>query len=274
MNSAALVTFVVATAGRPEWLSVALQSIQLSAAAANATPSTRIVVVDDGAPGTATREVCASLGVIYVRNPCPDGRHDPSAARVLGLEYVEGLYFGFFDDDDVMLPRFVPLHLTRIREGHDVAYSTFWVVDDDLRPVRKHDQLPVRLGDLLADHNMVNDHCLMRTNTCADVWDATLEKAMPFGAWLELAYRGRSFAPLGEPTYLYRRHSDNMSSSAANEPRMAELRAQLMKRYRELVVVRDGRLPRRSARLALHQMVPNRVKVAARSALQIGKRSR
>jgi len=271
MSSAALLTFVVATAGRPEWLSVALRSIQLSAAVANATPSTRIVVVDDGAPGTATQEVCAALGVTYVRNPCPDGRHDPSAARVLGLGYVDGPYFGFFDDDDVMLPRFVPLHLTRIQEGHDVAYSTFWVTDEDLRPVRKHPQLPVCLGDLLADHNMVNDHCLMRMETCADVWDSTLEKAMPFGAWLELAYRGRSFSQLGEPTYLYRRHSDNMSSSAVTEPRMAELRAQLMKRYRELVVARDGRLPRRSTRLALHQMVPRGAKVAATSVLRIGK---
>lgn len=263
------VTFVVATAVRPAWLAVAVRSIQLSAAVASSMSiSSTIVVVDDGPPGTATRDVCATLGVTYVRNPVPDGRPDPSAARLLGLERVESPYFAFFDDDDVMLARFVHLHVTNIREGHDVVYSTFWITDQELRPMRRHRQLPLRLGDLLADHNMVNDHCLMRTETCANVWDPDLEKAMPFGAWLELAYRGRSFSKLDEPTYLYRRHGDNMSAHLVTDPRMLELREQLMQRYRYLVVNRDGCLPRRSARLALHQATPTTAKALYRQALR------
>ncbi|MGH9021595.1 MAG: glycosyltransferase family 2 protein, partial [Acidimicrobiia bacterium] len=230
------VTVVIATHDRPDWLATCIRGVQLSAEVARSRDiSTRILVVDDGSHDDRSRRVCDALAVSYLRNPFPDGRNDPSAARVFGLEHVDSEAHVFFDDDDVMLPRFLSLHGEALHEDYDIAYSPFWVTDADLRAVRCQRHLPVRLGDLLADHCMVNDHCMVRTAVARDVWDPTLEKAMPFGAWLELAFRGRSFVQLREPTYLYRRHSANMSTSAATDPRMVQLRTQLLERYAALV---------------------------------------
>jgi glycosyltransferase involved in cell wall biosynthesis len=258
------VTIVIATNDRPDWLSVAIRSIQLSAEVARPFGvSTHVVVVDNGG-NPRTPMVCASLGVRYVQHTVRVGRRDASASRVLGLDGVQSDYCGFFDDDDVMLPRFIKLHVDALRAGNDVAYSAFNVVDEDLCPVRAHRQGPMYYGDLLFDHNMVNDHCLWRHETVSSAFDDALEFMMPFGAWLELAHQGRQFLYIDEPCYLYRRHSANARNAAAIDPETARARSDLVNRYRRLVVERDGRCPRPSARLRARRAVPPTVRRLAR----------
>ncbi len=250
----ASVTIIVATYDRAAWLAIALRSIQLSAEFANQRGiRTRILVVDDGSRSREIKDVAGALGVDYVRNDENDGRNDPSAARLIGLQTIDSPYYAFFDDDDVMLPRWIPVHMDAISEGYDVAYSAYWVTDADLAPQRRIVPYRVRLGDLLSNHNAVNDHCLVATDAARDVWNADLEKAMMFGGWLELAYRGARFVRISEPTYLYRRHTKNMSDEV--DQRFLEIRERLMQDYRDRVMTRDGSIPGPSLQLRTRRRV-------------------
>lgn len=262
-SSETSITILIATYERAEWLAVALRSIQLSAQFAELCGvTTRIVVVDDGSPTERTSEVARALGVQYIRNSENDGRNDPSAARVLGLSRVDTPYYAFFDDDDVMLPRWIVAHVEAIHAGFDVAYSAYLVTDAELRPRRRIVPYQVHLGDLLANHNAVNDHCLVSTEKGRPVWDDRLEKAMMFGGWLELAYQGASFVRISEPTYFYRRHHANMSDEV--DPRFTELRAELVARYRAQVLDRDGYIPGPSARLRARRRIAPLMRIALR----------
>ena len=122
-------TIIVSTFDRPDWLAVSLGSILTSAAFAELHGiTTKILVVDDGSSTDAAAGVAERLGVGYIRKPVNDGLRCPSGARVLGLERVDSLYVAFFDDDDVMLPRWIPLHVAALEAGHDVCSASFWVL--------------------------------------------------------------------------------------------------------------------------------------------------
>lgn len=248
------VTIVVATFERPALLEVALRSIRLAAdAAAGDGIATRTLVVDDASPSAATREVAERLGVDYLRNPLNDGRRTPAAARALGLRQVRSTYFCFFDDDDVMLPHFIRCSVGLLRAGADVAQQTYTVTDGELRPRYTHVPYPGHLGDMLADHNAVNDFAMVSTERARDVWDPTLGKMMMFGGWLELAFRGARFAVVRTPVFRYRRHATNMSDDLDAE--YWRTRAELVARYRAKVRDRDGSLPGPSLRLRLHRLI-------------------
>lgn len=253
-------TLIVSTFNRPEWLAVSLGSILTSAAFAELHGiTTEVLVVDDGSSTNAAADVAARLGVGYIRKQVNDGLRCPSAARVLGLERVDSPYVAFFDDDDVMLPRWIPLHVAALEAGHDVCSTSFLVTDADLVPTRRVVPLPATMGDLLVGRVSVNDQSLMRTQVAQEVdWDPSLENVMVYAAWMELMFRGRSFHRLEEPTFLYRRHEQNISDRIG--PDDLERRLDLQQRYRKLVLARDGALPRPTSVMRRAMM---RVKSAA-----------
>jgi hypothetical protein len=121
---------------------------------------------------------------------------------------------------------------------------------------------------MLANHNPVNDHCLVSTDVGRPVWNADLEKAMMFGGWLELAYRGARFTRLKEPTYLYRRHTTNMSDT--DDPRFTAFRKQLVHDYSERVARRDGSVPGPSIRLRARRLVASPARAVLRLTSQFG----
>jgi len=239
------VTIIVATYDRPDWLAVSLGSIRTSAAFARLRGiEARILVVDDGSPGEATREVAEALRVEYVRNPLNDGRANPVAARMLGLATVDSPYYAFFDDDDVMLPRWVRLHVEAMERGIDVCSSAYVWTDADLVPTRTHIPDVATMGDLLAGRVSVNTHSLVRTAAAREApWDPDLENEYEYQVWLDLMFRGRRFDRLTEPTYLHRQHASNISQLTERDPRDAELRRLVIERYRARVLERDGAIP-------------------------------
>lgn len=249
-------TIVVATYERPEWLEVSLRSIlTASAVASQRGVATRVLVVDDGSPTSRTAEVCRALGVDYLRNEENDGYNDPSAARALGLGEVDTEFYALFDDDDVMLPRWIVAHLEHIGDA-DVCYGAYTLVDSDLRPLQVHRPMLYSFGDLLANHNVINDYSVVRSTHLDGVWRPELRKAMPFGAWLELGSRGASFRRLAEPTFLYRRHAANMSDEALTDAEFSATRARIVNDYRRIAEHRLGAVPRPSAQLRLRRAVP------------------
>jgi glycosyltransferase involved in cell wall biosynthesis len=239
------VTIIVSTYDRPDWLAVSLNSIKTSAAFARLRGiDSRILVVDDASPGDATREVAQALGVDYLRNPVNDGRNDPACARVLGIATVDSPYFAFFDDDDIMLPRWVRLHVEAMERGVDVCSSAYIRTDAALVPTRTTVPLVATMGDLLIGRISINTHSLIRTERALEVpWETEWENVMELQVWLELMFRGCHFDRLTEPTYLHRRHDANMSDRTTQDPRDAELRRQMIERYRTKVLERDGVIP-------------------------------
>jgi glycosyltransferase involved in cell wall biosynthesis len=237
------VTIVVTTFDRAGWLEASLHSILASAAIARLDgTTTRVLVVDDASPNDETRHVAERLGVDYVRVPVNDGRRTPSVGRVLGLRQVDSPYHAFFDDDDIMLPRWIPLHVAALQAGHDICSTAFWRTDPNLLPVRQVVPPVATLGDLMSGRNPINDLSLVRLEALAGIeWEPHLDNVMVLPVWLELALRGRSFHRLEEPTFLHRRHDENTSDHL--DPSDMDLRRQVIARYVPRVIERYGAVP-------------------------------
>ncbi len=173
------VTIIVTTIRRP-WLSECLASVP---------QGVNLTVVDDG-----------ELRLGYAR------------ARLHGLVGVTTPYVAFLDDDDVLLPNWLPLHLAAIQNA-DVVAGSYIETAADLRPLRTHILQTPTLADFRNRHCPVNDGALIRRSVLENVtWHPERDTVMMFSLWLELAVRGARFRVVNEPTWLHRLHGANMSA--------------------------------------------------------------
>lgn len=174
------VGIVVTTFERPEWLRDCLASIPAEC---------QVVVVDDA----VRRE-----GFTY--------------ARMRGLEQLDTEYVAFFDDDDVMLPNWLPEHLEAMA-GYDVVAGSYIETDADLVPLRKHFLPPATLADFERGHCPVNDGALIRRSVLDGItWHPELDKVMMFRLWSDLLRAGARFTSTTTPSWLRRLHDGNMSA--------------------------------------------------------------
>lgn len=202
------VTVVVATYDRSRWLAEALRSLLESADEAKAT--VRILVVDDGSPGAAAKLTARRFGVEYVRLPENRGF---GAARLAGVERSTGDYLAFFDDDDVAMKSWLPMHLDKIEQGFDVVVGSYIETDAELVRLRTHVLEPATFEGLLAGRVPVNDGALIRRSILEGVtWHPERGTVLMLSLWLELAARGARFTTVARPTWYRRLHDANMSS--------------------------------------------------------------
>jgi glycosyltransferase involved in cell wall biosynthesis len=219
------VTIVVATHNRPTMLAVMLNSILASAATVS--NPVRIVVVDDASETMEAQAIAKRLRLDYLRLPENRG---VAGALAAGFAEVDSPYYALWGDDDAFLVNWFPLHLAKIEEGLDVVAGSYWRSDARLRPVRKH-VLPVAtLADLRNGDVRCNDGALVRRDALGDI---TLrperERAMMMTFWLAMASAGKRFGVVSEPTWLYRRHSTNLSNQRSAHDN--ELRREAMAEY-------------------------------------------
>ena len=200
------VSIIVATHDRPAMLETELHSIL--AAAATVRERVQVLVVDDASPTMAAWSVAKRLGVDYLRRESNGG---VAATLADGFAASKGRYTSFWGDDDFMLPIWFERHLAAIRDA-DVVSGSYWFADADLNPTSRW-TLPVGcLSDLLDDRVTVNDGALCRRSVIeAAGLRPERERAMMLTLWLALAKAGVRFATVTEPTWLYRRHANNMS---------------------------------------------------------------
>lgn len=238
-------TVIVPTRHRPEYVDVAVRSILTSSAELRRVHGvpTRVVVVDDAPDNDDTKDVAAHLGVDYLRVEEHDGRKDPGAAIVMGVQSVDTKYQTIFGDDDIMLVRHLRVAYELLRDGAEVVSSSFMVTDEDLVPVRTVQLLPTDVGDLVAGHTTVNDGSFVAHDDVKDLdWDVALEGQMLVPIWGELMAKGKKFEIATEPTWLYRRHTENISHAALSE-RDLVLRERARTRLREIVLRELGEIP-------------------------------
>jgi glycosyltransferase involved in cell wall biosynthesis len=237
------VTIVIPTRDRPDFLRACLHSVLASAAeAAVDRVTTRVLVVDDASATDETQRLCAELGVDCLRLDVHTGPADPAVAIVRGVSQVESTWYSLFGDDDIMLPRFIRAHVAALRAGADVCATSYRVTDAELRPVDEVILPEAALGDLLVGTVTVNDGAMTRTDLVRGLsWDPALEKQILFPIWLELLSSGARFTRLTEPTFLYRRHGANISSSRTRADLAWRLR--IAEPFRERILARDGVLP-------------------------------
>jgi glycosyltransferase involved in cell wall biosynthesis len=202
-------TFVVTTHDRPVWLETCLQSILATAATVDV--KSHVIVVDDSSSGPATMLVAGRANVGYMRTWKNVGY---SAARVAALEHVDSRYLAFIDDDDVLLPRWMKLHLDLIEQGHDVVSGSYWETDAELRQTKQVTLGLASLDGLKSGYVPINDGSLIRVSALNGIpWRPDRDKVMMMSMWLALAAKGKSFATIEEPVWLHRLHGSNMSSN-------------------------------------------------------------
>jgi glycosyltransferase involved in cell wall biosynthesis len=92
-----LLSVIITTYNRPQYLKQCLQSVFVQEAV-----EMEVIVVDDGTPGEANANICATFpGVTYLKIPNSGG---PARPRNIGYEKSRGDFIAFLDDDDQWLP--------------------------------------------------------------------------------------------------------------------------------------------------------------------------
>lgn len=223
------VTFACITHNRPAMLEVQLLSMLASAAMVKPKGiTTRIVVVDDASDTMEAKAITKRLGVDYKRLPENRGL---AGALVVAFEQVDSPFYALWGDDDYQLPRWLPLHYAKMQEGFDVVAGSYWRADEDLRQLRVMDCPVATFADLKQGKVTCNDGALVRRDSVDPAWfRPERERAMVMTFWLAMASAGRKFAVIKEPTWLYRRHSGQLSEHSPS-PHDMRLRLAAMAEY-------------------------------------------
>lgn len=243
------VTVVIPTRNRADLLRTTLHSIQVAVdEARRAGWSTHILVVDDCSDDASTQEVCAAAGAECVRIEVHDGRNNPASAIVLGVSRARSRFVMLFGDDDIMLPRHLVAHLEVVEQGYDLCTGSFHVTDAALRHVSTATLPQPIVGDLLDGRVTINDGALVRTDLFQrGPWDPTLDQVVILPVWLTLMSGDIRATTIAEPTWLYRRHSANISDDLPPEDRAQ--RARVIEPFRQAYLDRGERVPASHARI-------------------------
>lgn len=121
-----LISVVVPTRNRPEFLRQALASIR----AHEADDLTFEIIVGDNGDDPSTARVAAEFGAVHV----PVSQNGAGAARNAGLNAATGELVAFLDDDDVWLPSHIRPHLAILDARPEIegVFAQVMAVDEQL----------------------------------------------------------------------------------------------------------------------------------------------
>jgi glycosyltransferase involved in cell wall biosynthesis len=193
-DGAPLVTVVVPTYGRAEFLADALASVRTQSVV-----DWECVVVDDASPESVVLPEPTDPRIRLVRRERNGG---PAAARNTGLLAARGAFVAFLDDDDLYTPDRLALGLEGVARA---PVSVCWVRFLDERTTTGRtlegdvsrtilDELTPSLGAV----TIARDHALP--------FDESLDNVEDIDWWLRTA-RAHRFTTVPRVGYLYRRHS-------------------------------------------------------------------
>jgi glycosyltransferase involved in cell wall biosynthesis len=215
----ARVSIMIPTYNRVDLLPYTLDSVQ-----AQTFRDLEIIVVDnastDGTADFMAGRMEADSRITYIRKPVNEGL---IASLITGLERSTGEFFCSLDSDDTIEPDKVKkqVALFDARPDIDVAYTRFWNVDFDGRPINKSWMLPEGyvLPVLLQGDFICFASVMLRRSALlsAGGYDPAVLLAMDWDILLRCAIDGRSFACIQEPLVKYRLHNNNLTRNVTNE---------------------------------------------------------
>jgi glycosyltransferase involved in cell wall biosynthesis len=147
----ALISVIVPTCNRPDQLRDALESVRRQSF-----DDFAVVVVDDHSDDQEeTRRVVDSMADRRFSSIYLDRRMGPGGARNRALPYCTGEYLSFLDDDDLMRPEKLKIHVGALQTQPEVAmiYSDEFVVQPDGRIP----EFPLRGGRRLPSGHIARD---------------------------------------------------------------------------------------------------------------------
>jgi glycosyltransferase involved in cell wall biosynthesis len=249
------VTVLIPTRNRADYLGAALASVNAAGEEARrrfGSTTTALVVDDVSTDEGATRQVAEKWGARYHLIQEHDGRHDPGIPIVAGVGLLDSDYFQLLGDDDVLLPHALSTCLGFVADGADAVSTSSWVTDADLRPVREVLLPQPDLGDIAHGHSTICDGSVMRTDAVQGFHlDVANKKVMLMPLWAHLLLEGTTFEVTPYPTWLYRRHDANISSSISDEDQA--IRARVVSEIQADVIARLGHLPPSPREAALEE---------------------
>jgi len=118
INEHPIVSVIIPTCNRPEFLKEALQSVM-----SQTYRNFEVIVINDG--GKDVSDVIKSLDgnekIVYLTH---ENKKGPSAARNTGLKAARGKYIAYLDDDDIYYPNHIQTLISCLeRNNYDVAYT-------------------------------------------------------------------------------------------------------------------------------------------------------
>ncbi|MBF0815717.1 glycosyltransferase family 2 protein [Microbacterium paludicola] len=222
MPASPLVTVIV-----PGWNVAPYAAEALDSLRAQTLAAWRAVLVDDGS-ADGTGDVFARFAAqddrfTHVTHPSQRGL---GAARNTGLELVDTPYLGFFDSDDVMLPRALELLVGSLEAtGSDIAvgqYTRLRPVDggyapSPVQPWVEASTAPARHGVTLAEHPEVTGNIVAWSKVSrTDLWRDHHVK-FPQGLYEDQAVtallyaRARAIDTVAEPVVHWRVRAEGTS---------------------------------------------------------------
>jgi len=232
-----LVSLIVRTINRPDFLQEALQSICMQTY-----PNIEIVVINDGGEDVSAvvndfaRQVSA---LQLIQLPQNRGR---SGAANQGLSAAKGEFIGFLDDDDTLDPDHIA-DLVQALHQHPQATVVYGGVrvEDDKGNVDGYFNLPFDRNRLLAS-NFIPIHALLFSHSLIGEGGARFDENMDvyedWDFWLQLSLR-TSFLHVDKISAVYRARGDSGVGLIANEDMQRQGREQLFDKWRLLWTGRE-----------------------------------
>lgn len=218
MDSFPLVSVIIATYNRADYLKLTIESI------INQTYNNiEIIVVDDGSPNNEAEILCGNYSKVTYHKIENSG--GPCKPRNIGIDHAKGKYIGFVDDDDIWLPEKVEIQVKILETNREFGLVHCYcnLIDENGghlngsigRPryaTDKHGDVKLKMiGNWtlmmptpLIDKKIIDEVGYFNTNmpqTAADV-----------EYWTRCSFHTK-FYYLDKCLVLYRKHSDNMSSN-------------------------------------------------------------
>ena len=241
---ARLVSVVMPTRNRPEWLERAARSVL-----EQRTAELDLVIVDD-ASSDHTPEVVARLAedrrVQVVRNDEPLG---PGGSRNRGMAMARGDLVGFCDDDDTWLPGTARAVLDTFDADQEVGVVTSWhrvVHEATGRAVNYRGPLAYGYRQLLWFNFVALPFGVIRRTMFPDdlAVDTTLPSCEDWDLWLRCA-RTRPIRTIPQVLYAYHQHGAGRVTRGGSADRVGRQRfldkhtedmSSACRQYHELVV--------------------------------------
>ena len=235
MEEEILVSIIVVTYNRPDWLTKCLVSVKAQLA-----QNFEVVVVNDA--GENVEEVVKNSGIERIKYIAHDINKGLGAARNTGIENATAKYICFLDDDDVLYVNYTQMLVAILEQGNlDIVYC------DAVRDAyeKKEDgsyyivgkTIPYSIDpdlDLLLVQNItpVNAVMFSREIMGEDRVDEDIRVYEDWDFWIRLFQKGKvGNYPFPFVAYSARNDGSTMSSSR-NE--FTTLIPEIYKRYRNL----------------------------------------